>query len=79
MDQRNSQPNPNVNITSGDTRRSKENMSTVATWTGDLHGILSAMGRGAIEGYCSALFIKLAYCRLLFEMESMRTKNSHES
>lgn len=46
---------PNVNITSWDFRGSNENVPTETAGTVNPHGVLAAMGRGAVEGDLSAL------------------------
>ena len=49
------QPNPNVDIATGDLGRAKEDMSTETTSTVDPDGILAAVRLGGIEGDFTAL------------------------
>ena len=47
-------------------------MSTEATRTGNLHGVLPAVSSGAVKGDRTALFAELAYCGAIFAGMDMR-------
>jgi hypothetical protein len=67
-------PNPNINITSRDCCRAEENMCTVAAWTSNLHGVRPAMAGGAVKSDVAALFIDLAYYRVVFERRAPKLR-----
>ncbi len=49
------QPDPNINITARDFRRAKENVSTIPSRPINPHGVLAAVGSGAVKGDFAAL------------------------
>lgn len=49
------QPDSDVDIASGDLSRAEEYMSTISTWTGDLHGVGTAVCLCGDEGHSTAL------------------------
>ena len=52
---KNLHPSPDIDFTTGDFRRTKENVSTVAARTIHPHGVLAAVGGGAVERDFTAL------------------------
>lgn len=57
------QPSPDVNITTRNFCRPEENMSTIATRTGDFHGVLAAVRSGGVKTDDSALVTVCCICR----------------
>lgn len=62
------QPHSHVNIASGDFGCAEEDMSAIATWTGNLHGVTPTVCSGCVKRNCTTLLFRSTFCTPICSM-----------